>query len=91
MPEKEREKLLRGLLAKKKSVHEFELISQGKESSTDADIKRYSIRMGEVIGRPVEVSFHGSKKKGRLVLDFFSLDDLDDLAKALGYDPSDDY
>lgn len=91
LPAPQREKMLRGLLATKKSVHEFELMAQGKQLNNDVDIKRFTTRMSEVIGRPVDISFNHTKGKGKLVLDFYSIEDLDNLSSRLGYNSSEDF
>ena len=85
MPRTEREVLLRGLLAKKKSVLELGRLAKGHRSEVDVDIKLFSIRMSESIGRPVDITFDKQTKKGKLVLGFFSLDDLEALTTLLGF------
>lgn len=91
LPRQQREDLLRGLLTKKTAVHKFELIAQGKieNHEKDTDIKRYELIMSEVLGRPIKIRFNQAKKSGTLALDFFGLDDLEDLSKALGFKSED--
>lgn len=89
-PPGEREKLLRNLLAKKVPVFQFEQLAQGRvESGKDTDIKRYETLMSEVIGRPVKIKFNNARQTGSITLDFYSIDELDDIAKQLKFDPSD--
>lgn len=85
LPRAKREALLRGLLTSKKSVQELVLIAKGKENGLGVDIKRFATEMGESIGRNVEISYDRIKRRGSLTLDFYSLDDLDDLSSKLGY------
>lgn len=85
LPRAKREALLRGILTSRKSVQELVLIAKGKEPGLDVDIKRFAIEMGESIGRNVAISFDKVKGRGSLTLDFYSLDDLDDLSSKLGY------
>lgn len=89
LPQQAREKMLRKLLVRKSPVHEFEAIAQGKIEQRDADIKRYQERMAEVLGRPVKISYNTGKRSGSLCLDFFTLEDLDQLASALGFQAQD--
>jgi ParB family chromosome partitioning protein len=91
LPPKEREGLLRDLLAKRRSVHDFELLAKGKSPVPDVDTKRYSSRMSEVLGYPVEIIFNQYTKRGRLILDFYTVDDLEDMARKLGYIPEQDF
>lgn len=86
-PHEKQEELLRGLLRNKKSVHEFERIAKGAEGSEDVDIKRFEQIMGEVIGRQIRIRFNPAKRTGSLTIDYFGLDDLDDIAIALGFNP----
>lgn len=85
LPQPEREKMLRRLLARKTPVHKFEAIAQGKSEQRDADIKNYEERMSEVLGRPVKIRYNSAKQSGSLCLDFFTLEDLDGLSSALGF------
>lgn len=80
-----REELLRGLLSKRTPVHVFASIAQGKIDERDADIKRYEQVMGDVLGRQVKIRYNPAKRSGTLSLDFYALDDLDGMARALGF------
>jgi ParB family transcriptional regulator, chromosome partitioning protein len=81
-----REELLRNLLTTRIPVHRYEAIAQGKSDNRDTDIKRFERIMGEVIGRQIRIKFNPAKLSGSLTLDFFDLDDLDYLAKSLGFE-----
>ena len=85
LPQLQRESLLRDLLVRSTSVHQFELLAQGKQAERDADIARYETVMGDVIGRRVKVQYNKAKRTGSITLDFFTLDDLESIAKALGF------
>lgn len=89
LPQNEREKMLRKQLARKTPVHQFESIAQGNTEQRDADINRYQDRMAEVLGRPVKIRYNNAKQSGSLSLDFFTLEDLDQLASALGFQAQD--
>ncbi|HSC67861.1 MAG TPA: transcriptional regulator [Cellvibrio sp.] len=89
LPQQVREKMLRQLLAKKIPVHHFAAIAQGATAQRDADIKRYEERMAEVLGRPIRIRYNNARKSGSLTLDFYTLDDLDHLATALGFHAQD--
>ncbi len=91
LPQQERERMLRKLLAQKTPVHQFEAIAQGETEQRNADIKRYQERMAEVLGRPVKIRYNNAKKSGSLCLDFFTLEDLDHLATTLGFKAEEDY
>jgi len=86
LPRSAREDLLRTLLHNKISVRKFEKLAKGEELNEDADIKRYEMLMSQVIGRQIKIKYNANKGSGSMVLDFFSLDDLDVLSKGLGFD-----
>jgi len=54
-------------------------------SKTDHDIKKLEERLGEKVGVPVTVQ-HSAKGKGKLVLKYNSLDELDGILAHLGYE-----
>lgn len=86
LPQQKREELLRRLLSKKIPVHRFESIAQGKaEPNENPDIKRYEQLMSEVLGRNIAISYNPAKRSGTLTLNFYSLDDLDDVSGKLGF------
>lgn len=86
LPQPERENLLRDLLRRNTPVHQLEALAQGKSTDHDADIARYETVMAEVIGRRVKVQYDKSKRTGSITLDFYTLEDLDRIAQALGFD-----
>lgn len=88
LPRSQREELLRSLLVKKISVRKFESLAKG-EMDTDSDISRYENLMSEVIGRQVGIKFNNQKLTGTITLDFFGLDDLEVITKALGFNSQD--
>jgi len=55
------------------------------EENTDRDIKELEERLGEKVGVPVMVQ-HSAKGKGKLVLKYNSLDELDGILAHLGYE-----
>lgn len=86
-PREDREKMLRDLLLVQTPVSEFERIARGEVEDVDCDVNRYATLMGEVLGRGVRIKYDKSKKVGSITLDFFTLDDLEDLSMKLGYRP----
>lgn len=86
LPQPERENLLRDLLRRNTPVHQLESLAQGKAADNDADIARYETLMAEVIGRHVKVQYDKAKRTGSITLDFYTLEDLDRIAQALGFD-----
>lgn len=82
-----REPLLRTLLAQRLSVAKLQLRVRGQLQNSNADIKRYENRMEDVLGRGVKIQYDPIRQSGKLTLDFFGLDDLDQLAAALGFTP----
>ena len=83
-----REKLLRKLLVARSPVHEFESIARGDTQEKDVDIARFASTMSEVTGRPTDIRFNKKRKNGTITLNFYDLDDLDDLCRKLGFNPS---
>lgn len=90
-PSAQRETWLRKLLVQKIPVHQLEALAQGRTDSHNADIKRYQERMAQVLGRPLNIRYNPATQSGSLTLDFFTLEDLDRVAAALGFTPEDDY
>lgn len=89
LPQSRREELLRNLLTRRIPVHKYESIAKGKPNDSDTDIKRYGQIMGEVLGRQIRVRFNAAKRSGSITLDFYGLEDLDDISKSLGFNAED--
>lgn len=89
LPRTERETLLRGLLTSRTPVSKFESLGKGEDSKKDVNIKRYEELMQNVTGRITKIRFNNAKQSGSITLDFFSLDALDDISKALGFNAED--
>lgn len=85
-----REPLLRLLIAQRLSVTKLHHRVQAQTHHTSADIKRFENSMEDSLGRGVKIHFDPARQSGKLTLDFFGLDDLDHLAAALGFNPSED-
>lgn len=85
IPRLKREPLLRELLAKKISVHQYEMIAQGKREESNTDVKTYAQGMEDQLGRPVSIQYNAKKCSGTLTLGFYGLEDLDDVGESLGY------
>ena len=84
-PASKREDIMRRMLRKKVSVRSLERLAKGQEDN-DVDIQRYEVLMAEAIGRPTKIRFNPTKGSGSITLNFFDLQDLDNMAKALGFD-----
>ncbi|TVZ41655.1 ParB family chromosome partitioning protein [Alteromonadaceae bacterium 2753L.S.0a.02] len=87
-------RVARQIVSKGLSVRQAESLArktQQEESSnddavsTDPDIKKLEERLGEKVGVPVMVQ-HSAKGKGKLVLKYNSLDELDGILAHLGYE-----
>jgi len=91
LPAPEREKVLRDLLVKRISVAQIEAMAVGKASAPDVDTAKFEREMSEAIGRGVRVQTKGAKQSGRIILDFYSLEDLERVAEDLGYHVSRDW
>lgn len=89
MKEGEREKLLRDLLVKKQSVRQMESLVNGDPGQRDADIQALERSMSEKVGYPITIKWSREKSIGALSIKFFSLDNLDDLSRRLGFKPDD--
>lgn len=89
LPRTEREALLRKLLINRTPVSKFEALAKGKDDKKDVNIKRYEELMQTVTGRVTKIRFNHVKQSGTISLDFFSLDALDDISKALGFNAED--
>lgn len=90
LPHNQQLNTIRETLAGRWSVQQL-IQSQQAPSPLDADVKRYCEQMSEVLGRGVNIDFNTSQKRGSLILDFWSLDDLESLAKQLGFEPEGGY
>lgn len=88
-------RVARQIVGKGLTVRQAESLSrktQQEENQTDSsvptedyDIKKLEERLGEKVGVPVMVQ-HSSKGKGKLVLKYNSLDELDGILAHLGYE-----
>lgn len=89
LPEIKRDRLLRDLLTKKKTVASYEKIAKGysEEALDNAsfDWLMYANDMSEHIGRPVRITFNKTKGSGEMILKYFNTKEVDDLAAQLGY------
>lgn len=88
LPRPRREEFLRGLLHTRVSVHRLEAIAQGRDAEGSPDIRRFETRMSDATGRPIKLRYDQASRTGSLTLGFASLDDLDDVCRALGFEPS---
>ena len=59
--------------------------SPSKKIARDADVARLEERLGQLISQPVEVK-HSPRGKGKLVISYSSLDELDGILGRLGYE-----
>ncbi len=89
-----REQTLRKLLTTKISVAKLEKMAATGEQQDDIDdiekhLKQYAGYMSEVTGRVVDIKMKKGEKMGKITLSWTGYDDLDDVAKALGFKPSD--
>lgn len=82
-----REPLLRNVLAHKLSVSKLQQRIRGNDQRQNGDIKRYEAQMEGILGRGVKIHFDINRQSGKLTLDFFGLDDLDQIANSLGFQP----
>lgn len=85
LPSQRIEEILRKIISHKLSVRQVIDLAKGKDSEPASDIKTYQEEVSEAIGRPVKVSYSESTCCGSITLDFYGLDDLDNITKALGY------
>ena len=87
----QREEILRNLLVRNTTGHQIRRMAKGEGGEKNADIKKYEELMSEVIGRPISIEYDSTKKNGSLNLKFFSLEELDDLSKQLGFNADDHF
>lgn len=90
LPYEKRDGMLRALLTKRIPVSQFEAVARGGVDDRNTDIKRYETLMSEVVGRPINIKFNKVSGNGKITLDFYGLDDLDELSRAIGF-RSEDY
>ncbi len=86
-----REDMMRNLLVRNTTAHQLRRLAKGEGAVKSADMKKYGTLMSEVIGRPVSVDYDATKQSGALTVKFFSLDELDDLSKQLGFASEDHF
>jgi len=91
MPGAKREALMRDLLVKRISVHDFEDLAKGKKLEQSVDVKRFERLMSEKIGRDLNLIFDTKKHNGSITLHFSNLGDLDTITSALGFNLMDDF
>ena len=98
LPYKDRDHLLGNLVVGRnksdggknsKSVAKYESIARslakGEAIEKDVDIIRFEEKMQGATGRVTKIKFNQAKQSGTITLSFYSLDALDDIAKALGF------
>lgn len=85
LPSQRIEEILRKVISHKLSVRHVIDLAKGKDVEPTNDIKAFQEEVSEAIGRPVKVRYSESTCCGSIVLDFYGLDDLDNITKALGY------
>lgn len=84
LPSHKRWQLLNTLATKKRlSVRTCEQISRGETPSEDTDIKTYAAEVSEQLGRGIRIQYNQSNKTGKIILDFYTLEDLEDIVKVL--------
>ncbi len=89
LPASEREEALRDLLVNSKiGVRDLEARAKGREAAADMDIMRLETDMSDAIGFPVSIRWNKTAGKGDLSLRLYSLDDLEEIGRKLGYTPS---
>ncbi len=91
LPYSTRIDLIKLLLKSKTTVAQFEKIARGKKSESDVEIRWLEKDISEHIGQPTRIRFNHKKKTGSVTVDFFSLDEFDDLCRKLGYKPNEDF
>lgn len=85
LPPERIEEILRKVISHKLSVRQVIDLAKGNDIEPASDIKTYQEAVSDAIGRPVKVSYSESTCCGSITLDFYGLDDLDAITKALGY------
>jgi len=92
LPEDKQRYVAHQIISKGLSVRQAEALARKlpevkdiKSLPVDADIKNLEERLGEKVGVPVMVQ-HNSKGKGKLVLKYNNLDELDGILSHLGYE-----
>lgn len=95
MKKSQREGILRKLLATKLSVATLEKMAatgttEDNSDDLQAHFKRYAEHMSQQIGRIVDISYNAKNgKMGRISVSWNGYEDLDNIAKALGFNPED--
>lgn len=84
-----RHALIRHVIATGVSVARLSASLKSTSQEAISDIKQYSLSMEDALGRGVSISFDIRKQSGEITLKFYGLDDLDMIAKKLGYVSSD--
>lgn len=84
LPSQQRLGLIKDLATKRRlSVRNCEQISRGEIPTEDTDIKAYEIELSEKLGRGIRIKYNQSNKTGQLTIDFFTLNDLEDILAVL--------
>jgi len=84
LPTQQRLDLIKDLATKRRlSVRNCEQISRGETATKNTDIKAYETELSEKLGRGIRIRYNQSNKTGQLTLDFFTLNDLEDIISVL--------
>jgi len=93
LPESQQKQLARVIVSKSLSVRQAEALVRKTQQETkkvapekvDPDLQKLEESLGEKIGVPVAIQ-HSAKGKGKLVLKYNNLDELDGILNHLGYE-----
>ncbi len=92
MPAQQRDQWLHKLLATRIPSTQLEAVAAKRQPSdlgNESDLERYARKMSEATGRVITLSYRPALQTGKITLSWHGYDDLDDIAKKMGFIPSD--
>lgn len=88
LSERDRDHWIRTVIQLKLSIASLKAKIGGEKDPGDIDVAGYAERMSEHIHRGVAIKFDKKNYCGKITLDYYGLDDLDDIAAKLGFQTS---
>ena len=80
-----RDKILRDIISKRMSVREVESLKHPSKKAKSSDLLDFENKLSQAAGAPVEIQYDPLTHSGKLIIDFYSLEELEDKAEKLGY------
>ncbi len=86
IPDSDRDHWMRTVIKSRLPIASLKAQIHGQKDPADVDIAKYAERMSDHIHRGVSIKFDKTSYCGKITLDYYGLEDLDDIAQKLGFE-----